>query len=168
VGVRRVFVAGTIQGTNAGFVIEDQSYRGAIREAVAEVFPNAHCFDPSAEVTLQLRDPSVMTAVSVAVNSVAEVLDCDELGPEITRLRRIFREMTHEVTQCDLCIAYLPGRMPSMGTAMEMYAAHTAHVPVFAITHMTDNLAIMSVATVIVPEINLLADALLRWRAASE
>ena len=54
--------------------------------------------------------------------------------------------MTQEASRSDLCIAYIPGRTPSMGTAMEMYAAHLGGVPVVAVTEMLENLAIISTA----------------------
>lgn len=145
--VRRVFVAGTMQGANQGTKIEDQGYRERIASIVASVLPDAECFDPSHEVTERLRDPDTLAVIGAVVASELPVLATAELPERLGELRSVFLRMTAKVAECDLCVAYLPGTMPSMGTAMEMYAAHCAGVPIATITTMRTNLAIASVST---------------------
>jgi hypothetical protein len=159
--VRRVFVAGTIQGASNGLAVEDQSYRQVIPTIVSSVFPEAECFDPSAPVLQQLATRETATAVRSFIEAGPVVVRTSDLGAEAQQLRRTFIDMAEEVASCDLCIAYLPGSTPSMGTAMEMYAARSAGVPIVAVTRMTGNLAVVAVSTIIAPDLDSLRDALL-------
>lgn len=145
--LNRVFIAGTIQGSNRGTDIEDQSYRVTIPALVTRFFPDAECFDPSVDVTNTLADAKVAALVESLRRDTPHILETAALPPELTELRATFHAMTQEVAKCDLCVAYLPGHMPSMGTAMEMYAAHLSGVPVVTITEMVTNLAVASVST---------------------
>jgi hypothetical protein len=156
-----VFVAGTIQGASNGLSVADQSYRQVIPTIVASVFPDAECFDPSSPVMHQLATQETAAAVKAVLEAGPVVLQTDELVPVAQQLRRTFVDMTEEAARCDLCIAYLPGSTPSMGTAMEMYAARRAGVPVVAVTRMTGNLAVVAVSTVIAPDLDSLPDALM-------
>jgi len=165
--VRRVFLAGTIQGASNGLAVEDQSYRHVIPTIVSSVFPHAECFDPSLPVVQQLANPETAAAVRTAIEAGSGVLRTRDLAAEAQQLRRTFLDMAEEAASCDLCIAYLPGSTPSMGTAMEMYAAHRAGVPVVAVTRMTGNLAVVAVSTVITPDLDLLRDALIVVRDGS-
>jgi hypothetical protein len=159
--VRRVFVAGTIQGASNGLAVADQSYRQVIPTIVSSVFPDAECFDPSSPVLHQLADHETAAAVRTVIEAAPGVLRTSDLVAEAQQLRRTFLDMAGEVARCDLCIAYLPGSTPSMGTAMEMYAAREAGVPVVAVTRMTGNLAVVAVSTIIAPDLEFLRDALL-------
>lgn len=155
----RVFIAGTIQGSNRGTDIEDQSYRVTIPALVTRFFPDAECFDPSVAVTNALADAKVAALVGSLRRDVPPILETASLPPELTGLRETFHAMTREVAKCDLCVAYLPGHIPSMGTAMEMYAAHLGGVPVVTITEMVTNLAVASVSTWILRDL----DAFEKW-----
>lgn len=159
--VRRVFVAGTIQGASNGLAVADQGYRQVIPTIVSSVFPEAECFDPSLPVLQQLATPETAGAVRAFIEAGAVVVRTDDLEGEAQQLRRTFLDMTAEVTNCNLCIAYLPGSTPSMGTAMELYAARSAGVPIITVTRMTGNLAIVAVSTIIAPDLESLRDALL-------
>ena len=144
--IGRVFVAGTIQGANQGTKTEDQGYRTSIPLLVKSHFPDATFFDPSRDVARELGDPQMVALVQSLLRDAPAVMATDVLPDRVRELRSTFHAMTREVTQCDLCIAYLPGRSLSMGTAMEMYAAWSGGVPVVAITEMLENLAILSVS----------------------
>jgi hypothetical protein len=159
--VRRVFVAGTIQGASNGLAVEDQGYRQVIPTIVSSVFPHAECFDPSLPVLQQLANHETAAAVRTVMEAGPGVLQTSDFVAEAQQLRRTFLDMTEEAANCDLCIAYLPGSTPSMGTAMEMYAARRAGVPVVAVTRMTGNLAVVATSTVIAPDLDSLRDALL-------
>ncbi|MFF6957033.1 hypothetical protein [Streptomyces sp. NPDC008317] len=158
--LRRVFIAGTIQGANADLRIDDQGYREQIAALVRARFPEAECFDPSTGVTRQLADPTTMSVIGKLIGDVPPVLDLGSLPAELAALRATFNEMTREAADCDLCIAFLPGRTLSMGTAMEMQAAFSAGVPVVAVTSLVDNLAVMSVSSWVARDLDALAGLL--------
>ncbi|MFI0938754.1 hypothetical protein [Streptomyces sp. NPDC021020] len=155
--LRRVFVAGTIQGSNEGLRTDDQSYREQIAALVRSRFPLAECFDPSTEVTRRLADPETLALIGKLMSDPPPVLDLGSLPPELASLRNTFNTMTAEAATCDLCVAYLPGRTLSMGTAMEMQAAFTAGVPIATVTSLVDNLAVMSVSSWVVRDLPALA-----------
>ncbi|MFI0723214.1 hypothetical protein ACH4UA_30375 [Streptomyces sp. NPDC020939] len=160
IDLRRVFVAGTIQGSNADLRTDDQAYRGQIAALVAARFPAAECFDPSTEVTRRLADPETLALIGKLMGDPPPVLDLGSLPAELAALRATFNEMTREAAACDLCVAYLPGRTLSMGTAMEMQAAFAAGVPIATVTSLVDNLAVMSVSTWVVRDLDALAGLL--------
>ncbi|GAA1855225.1 hypothetical protein [Myceligenerans crystallogenes] len=145
----RVFVAGTMQGAGNGLDIADQTYRDVIRDAVLARFPDAECLDPGRPVQELVAGmaarPDEFAALAAQLG--AERVDLDALGADVQRIRGAFREMTALAAECDLVIAYLPGTTPSMGTAMEMYQAYLAGVPVLAITEQRMNLSLLSTAT---------------------
>lgn len=144
----RVFIAGTMQGASNGLDLADQSYRKAIRDLVKQRWPKAECFDPSEpvqELTKSLAsDPDLLERFHAMLSG--QRVDLDGLPEEVQRFRSTFRDMTARARDCDLLIAYLPGTTPSMGTAMEMYQAFLASVPVVAVTEMRMNLSIISTA----------------------
>lgn len=151
---RRVFLAGTIQGANRGVDVESQQYRTDLADLLGEVLGDVECFDPSAPVARRMADPEVAAVVLAVAADPPPVLATADLPAPAGELRGIFREMTAAAGGCDLLVAYLPDRIPSMGTAMEMYAAHLAGVPVVAITRMVENLAVASTADWIVPDLD--------------
>lgn len=148
----RVFVAGTMQGASNGLEIADQGYRDVIRDAVLERFPEAECLDPGRPV--QELVAGVASRPEDLARLAAQLggprVDLDALDDDVQRVRTAFREMTALAAACDLVIAYLPGTTPSMGTAMEMYQAYLAGVPVLAITDQRMNLSLLSTATWII------------------
>ena len=152
--VRRIFLAGTIQGANRGVDVEDQHYREEIADIARDVLGDVDCFDPSAPVGDRMTDPDTAAALLAATADPPPVFAPADLPAPAGDLRAIFRAMTAEAGRCDLCVAYLPNRIPSMGTAMEMYAAHLAGVPVVAITQMVENLAVASTADWIVRDLD--------------
>ena len=158
--IGRVFVAGTIQGANRGTKTEDQSYRTSIPDLVRRLFPEATFFDPARDVARELGDPQMGALVQSLLRDAPAIVATDVLPDRVRELRSTFHTMTREVTRCDLCIAYLPGRTLSMGTAMEMYAAWSGGVPVIAITEMLENLAILSVSDWIVRDMDSLGSLL--------
>ncbi|PPF13017.1 hypothetical protein [Rathayibacter rathayi] len=151
---RRVFVAGTIQGANRGVQMEGQGYRTRISELFKAAFPDTECFDPSAEVLDQLSVPSTAQLIQTIAIESPPILQTTQLPSPLLALRKTFVDTTQGVESFDLCVAYLPGHMPSMGTAMEMYAAHRSGVPIVTITDMVGNLAIASVSDWIVADLH--------------
>ncbi|WEV24373.1 hypothetical protein OYE22_03515 [Streptomyces sp. 71268] len=84
--------------------------------------------------------------------------------PELLALTATFHRLTRLAAESDVCVAWLPGHEPSMGTAAEMLSAHRAGRSVVAVTAMRQNLAVLACATVIVPGL----DAFDAWLAQSE
>lgn len=159
--VTTVFIAGTMQGAKSGVEIHDQRYRTEIQTILQRVSPGVEVFDPSSEVQRLLANDDVRKAITAASKRLTGALRLSDLPPQIQEVREAFLQMTDATRQCDLCIAYLPDRTLSMGTAMEIYAAHLASVPVVTVTDMVSNLAIASVSTWIVPDLSTLENLLL-------
>jgi len=122
----RVFIAGIMQGSRQDRFIEDQAYRQAIASAVRS-------YDPAAEIV----DPNNIHPTAV---------DYGEDQAKATLL-----ELAELACQADLVVAYAP--RASMGTAVEMWEAFRAGVPVVAISPMTANWVILYTSAVVVPDL---------------
>lgn len=165
---RRVFIAGTIQGANRGIRVEDQGYRSAITELFEGAFPAVECFDPSLDVLEQLNVPSTAEQIRELAVEPPRSLETSSLPSPLQVLRETFIDTTQSVENFDLCVAYLPGHTPSMGTAMEMYAAYRSGVPILTITDMVGNLAIASVSSWVLADLEALRIWLTDWSNADE
>jgi hypothetical protein len=108
----KIFLSGIIQGSNLGRELNDQGYRHAIKDIL-----RAHC--PAVEVVcpMDLHPDSVDYA--------------PDLGKET------FLTLVQEAKATDALIAYLPSA--SMGTAIEIWEAYRAGMPIYTITPMTTN-----------------------------
>jgi len=108
----RVFLAGIMQGSNAHDGVHEQTYREVLADLLFAHVPGVKIFDPWAVYpdSPQYADDQVRTVL------VANV---------------------EEAARCDLVIAYLP--QASMGTALEVWEAWRAGVPVVAITPLAAN-----------------------------
>jgi hypothetical protein len=120
------FLAGIMQGSLVELSIHDQSYRDALRDVLRARFPGATVFCP-----LELNPNSV--------------------GYTTGEARACFFAMIEEATRSDLVIAYLPSA--SMGTAVEMYAAHQAGVPIVSISPLAENWAVKLLSRAVVPSL---------------
>ncbi|TPG05162.1 hypothetical protein [Curtobacterium flaccumfaciens] len=163
-----MFIAGTIQGANRGIQVEDQGYRSRIAELFDGAFPNVECFDPSLDVLKQLNVPSTAEQIRELAVEPPRRLETSSLPSPLQTLRTTFIDTTQSVENFDLCVAYLPGHTPSMGTAMEMYAAHRSGVPVLTITDMVGNLAIASVSSWVLADLDALQVWLTDWSNADK
>jgi len=108
----RVFIGGVMQASIQGKGIVSQDYRQQISQALWARWPEIEVFDPF------VAHP----------NSV----DYDD-----GRAKETLLAMLDEAVHSDLVIAYVP--TASMGTALEMYAAHQAGVPVVTISSLVEN-----------------------------
>lgn len=108
----RIFIAGIMQGSREGQGICEQDYRQAITEAILVRHP-----------AVEIVDPFVLHPSSVDY-------DCDD-G------RRTLLDMADLAAESDLLVAYAPEA--SMGTAIEMWQAYQAGVPVLTISPMAEN-----------------------------
>lgn len=149
----KVFVAGTMQGSNAGYDIHDQTYRARIQAIVRKHFPQCEIVCPYALMSERFSDQLIELARLHRSFSFESYFQPEALGAPLTEVIGAFREYVRMAAASDLLIAHLPDRVSSMGTAIEMWAAHSAGAKVVAITAMTQNLAILSVSTAVVSSI---------------
>lgn len=122
----RVFIAGIMQGSRQDRFIEDQAYRQAIAAAVRS-------YDPA-----------------------AEIVDPNELHPhavdyEDEQARATLLELIVVASRADLVVAYAP--RASMGTALEMWEAFRARVPVVTISPMDANWVIRFLSDAVLPDL---------------
>ena len=115
----RVFLAGIMQGSNDHDGVHAQDYRAYLAELLRAHVPGVEVFDPWA---VYPDSPSYP----------------DE------RVRTVLVANVEEAAACDLVIAYLP--QASMGTALEMWEAWRAGVPVIAITPLAANWVVRTCA----------------------
>jgi nucleoside 2-deoxyribosyltransferase len=110
--MKRVFLAGIIQGSHSDKSIHSQDYRGRIIAAVNATFPDAVIYNP--------------------FDGHEKSIDYDDDKGKETFFRAL-----EEIKQCDLMIAYLP--QASLGTAIEIWECYKLGIPVWTITGMKTN-----------------------------
>ncbi|MFN2182436.1 MAG: hypothetical protein ACK2UU_00530 [Anaerolineae bacterium] len=130
----KVFIAGIMQGSRMDRYIDDQDYRRIISE------------------TLRARRADV------------EIMDPNELHPngvdyDDELAKATLLEMAGLASQADLVVAYVP--QASMGTALEMWKAFEAGVPLVTVSPMAANWVIKHLSSVVLPDL----DAFRRWVA---
>jgi nucleoside 2-deoxyribosyltransferase len=116
----RVFLAGIMQGSNAHDGVHAQDYRAALAGVLIAHVPGVEVFDPWA---VYPDSPSY---------------------PD-DQVRAVLVANIQEAAASDLVIAYLP--QASMGTALEMWEAWRAGVPVIAITPLAANWVVRTCAS---------------------
>ncbi|MEJ2209460.1 MAG: hypothetical protein P8129_10535 [Anaerolineae bacterium] len=130
----RVFIAGIMQGSRLDRYIDDQDYRRIIAQSILE-------------------------------KNDVEIVDPNELHPEGVdygdeQARRVLIEMANLAGRCDLVVAYAP--RASMGTAIEMWQAFQAGVPIVTISPMAANWVVRHLSDVLLPDL----EAFRSWVAA--
>jgi len=128
----KVFIAGIMQGSRMDRYIDDQDYRRIISE------------------TLRARRADV------------EIMDPNELHPngvdyDDELAKATLLEMADLASQADLVVAYVP--QASMGTALEMWKAFEAGVPLVTVSPMAANWVIKHLSSVVLPDL----DGFRRW-----
>jgi hypothetical protein len=131
--LRRVFIGGVMQASNTGKDLLDQSYRAEIAAALQARWPQTEIIDP---LLLHPNSPAYDDAAA----------------------RETLFAMAELAARSDLVIVYLP--VASMGTALEMYMAHQAGVPVLAISPMLTNWVVRALATRLFPAMEAFRQAL--------
>lgn len=131
----RIFIAGIMQGSRLDRYIDDQDYRRLIAEAIQKQQSNVEIVDPN----------------DLHPNGV----DYDD-----EMARQVLLEMADLAAQCDLVVAYAP--RASMGTAIEMWQAFQAGVPIVTVSPMAANWVVRHLSDVLVPDL----DAFRGWVAA--
>jgi hypothetical protein len=151
------FIAGTIQGPSRGVEIVDQTYREELRKIIATRYPEALIFCPYRAIEEQF-DARRAKIINDLQSMPAEVpIDTDDYPVSIRDLTCFFTETTRSAADFDVLVAYLPGYVPSMGTAMEMWCAQAARRLVVTITSMRYSLAVLATSDIIVPNLDAFA-----------
>jgi hypothetical protein len=130
---QRVFIGGVMQASNTGLDLLDQSYRSEIAAALRERWPETQIIDP---LLLHPNSPAY----------------------DDTAARETLFAMAELAARSDLVIVYLP--VASMGTALEMYMAYQAGVPVVAISPMQTNWVVRTLATRLFPTMDAFRQAM--------
>ena len=116
----RVFISGVMQGSLNGKGVEDQNYRRQITDILRAWRPDVEVIDPWA-------------------------IWPDAVHYDMDKAKATLFEETALAAQADVLIAYLP--IASMGSALEMWNAHQAGVPVYAITALRHNWTVQALST---------------------
>jgi hypothetical protein len=119
---KRFFLAGIIQGSFQNDGVHDQCYRDRIKAILKQAFPESFIYCP-------------------VENHPDSITYSDQ------EAHRVFHHHLDLVRKSDVLIVYLPEA--SMGSAIEMWEAHHAGVPVISITPMTANWVVRLFSTAI-------------------
>lgn len=128
-----IFLAGIMQGSHLGAVIHNQKYREHLRELLHEHLPEAEVYDP--------------------LSDHADSLDYDE-----EQGRAVFMKHNALCREVDVLIAFVPEA--SMGTAIEMWQAHTAGRAVVTISPLSHNWAVRFLSDVLYEDVEQFESAL--------
>ncbi len=137
--MKRVFLAGIIQGSLIEPAIHDQDYRRRIKDLLADCLPDAEVYCP--------------------VTAHPQSLSYDD-----ARGREVFLGHIRMARDSDLVVAYLPSA--SMGTAIELWEAHRAGAATAAITPLTLNWAVRFLCDLVVGDLDEFAAACRDGRVA--
>lgn len=129
----RVFIGGVMQASNHGKGLVDQTYRNVLAEALNARWPDLEVIDP-----LRLHPNSVEYGDALARDTLLALLDL--------------------ARESDLMIAYVP--VASMGTALEMYSAYLAGVPVVTISPLAENWVVRAFSQRVYPDVERFMQAL--------
>ena len=116
----RVFIAGVMQGTRHGKGMAAQDYRARIARVLREFVPDVEIVDPN------LIHPH---GVDYGRQKASQVLV----------------EMAELAAEVDCLVAYVPEA--SMGTAVEMWQAYRAGIPVYTVSPLTENWVVFTLST---------------------
>lgn len=122
----RVFLAGVMQGSRQDEGIAAQSYRDEIAQVFRAHLPGVEIVDPN-----QLHP--------------------DGVNYDRVRAKRTLIEMAELAGAVDCLVAYVPEA--SMGTAVEMWHAHQAGIPVYTISPMEHNWIVFSLSDRVFPDL---------------
>jgi hypothetical protein len=163
---RSFFLAGVMQGSRPGADMVDQGYRNELRTIIGELCPDAEVRDP-AELMAAWIGPEAQTvrAAHARLAAAGTVLH-EELEPSLGLLTSVFDRLVRVSADSDVCVAWLPDQEASMGTAVEMWAAHARGRTVVAVSPMRQNLAVLACSDAVVPTVDAFSALLRRARFA--
>jgi len=118
--IKKIFLAGIIQGSNKGRVLHRQDYRKKTKSILNKYLPQAKIIDP--------------------VEKHPESVYYDS-----EKAKKVFYQSVTACLDCDLIIAYVPEA--SMGTAIEMWESIKNKIPVWTISPLKENWAIRILST---------------------
>jgi hypothetical protein len=121
----RIFIAGIMQGSRRGSTITAQTYRDQITDILRAHLPHVEILDPNR-------------------------IHPDGVTYDRERAKRTFVEMSELAAQADALVAYVPEA--SMGTAVEMWQAYRAGVPVYTISPLTENWVVFTLSRAVFPD----------------
>jgi hypothetical protein len=147
------FLAGTMQGPRRGAEVVDQGYRTALRQAITDHDADAVIQDPLELMVKWFGGREQQVREAHAALAEPPVIRRIDLSPTVLEIVEAFHRLTRIAADSDVCVAWLPGHEPSMGTAAEMQRAYLAGRTVVAITEMRQNLAVLACSTVILPDL---------------
>jgi len=124
--VKRIFLAGIIQGSLVESAIHCQDYRAKIKRILAEHLPDAKVYCPIE------HHP-------------------ESLGYGPAKGRQVFLHHIEMARDSDLVVAFLPSA--SMGTAIELWEAHRNGTPIVAISPLLRNWVVKFLSDLIVPDL---------------
>ena len=136
-----VFIAGIMQGSREDHLIAAQDYRTLIAQTLAE----------------NVKDITVVDPLS---------LDPDSVNYDRERARHTFLTNTALAAEADVLIAYLP--QASMGTAIEMWTAFKASVPIISVSSLKHNWVIGVTSDLTLPDLESLIEYIKSGRFESE
>lgn len=113
--IKKIFLAGIIQGSNKGKVLYNQSYRKRIKSILKKYLPETKIIDP-----VELHPKSAYY--------------------DSKKAKKVFYQSVKQCLCSDLIIAYIPEA--SMGTAIEMWECFKNKIPVWTISTLKENWAI--------------------------
>jgi len=110
--MKKIFLAGIIQGSARDKSIHSQDYREMIKTIISDALPDAVVIDP--------------------YDGHQDSVNYDD-----SKGKAVFEMALENIRQSDLVIAFLP--CASMGTAIELWECYRTGIPVWSITEMKDN-----------------------------
>jgi hypothetical protein len=123
----QVFIAGIMQGSRLDRFIDEQDYRRIIARAIQDHDASASILDPN-----ELHPHGV---------------DYGDAEAKATLL-----EMFELASQADLLVAYAP--QASMGTAIEMWQAFRARIPIVTVSPLGANWVVKHLSDVVLPDLS--------------
>lgn len=122
----KVFLAGVMQGNKKEHGIHSQDYRKQLTKIVQAVVPHAEIIDP-------------------------DITDPDRLAYSKEQSADMFFRYCKMAGEVNLLISYIPEA--SMGSAVEMWMAYNANIPVLTISPMDHNWVVKLLSQQIYPTI---------------
>lgn len=137
--MRKIFLAGIIQGSNKDRTIHSQHYREKIKSILRKAYPEAAIYDP--------------------LDGHLQSVDYDDEKGKAT-----FYGSLAEMEDCNLVIAYLLAA--SLGTAIEIWESFKRGIPVWTITGMKTNWVVRFCSEKVFEDIETFADYVGKSHAA--
>ena len=129
----KIFLAGIMQGSHVSACVHDQSYRESFQNIVQAHWPKAEIYDPFANHT-------------------------ESVGYSSGHARDVFCQHIQMCQQFDVLIAYVPEA--SMGTAIEMWEAHTNARFLITITLLIHNWVVQITSNVVYENVSAFVQSL--------